>query len=189
MRKIRKIFQNKIVKGILRTISIIIEILILFIVTIILVQRFTNNDKAFLGLRIFNVATGSMEPSLNVGDIILSKEIDSNKIKVGDVIVYKGNKMDLNGKIITHKVIEIETAENGELLFHTKGIANVVEDPIVKESQIYGTVICSSPILSSLFKVIGNRYVLYFCVILPIIIWAFVSFVKSNAEKYRGKDE
>ncbi len=189
MRKIRKIFENKVVKTILKIIKLLIELLVLFVVMIILVQRFTNNEHSFLGYRIFNVATGSMEPSLNVGDTIVSKECDPKDLKVDDVIVYRGNKVDYNGKIITHKIIKIETAEDGKLLFHTKGIANVVEDPIVEESQIYGKVIHNNAVLTLACKLLVNKYFLYFFVILPLIIYFFYGFVKSNMEKYRGKNE
>lgn len=189
MRKIRKFLENKIVKVILKIAKILLELLVLFVVAIILVQRFTNNEKSFLGYRVFNVATGSMEPSYNVGDIIVSKECAPNELKVNDVIVYRGNKMDYNGKIITHKIIRIEQGENGKRLFHTMGIANVVEDPVVEEAQIYGKVVHNNSILTIACKLLGNRYILYFGVILPMIIYFFYGFIKSNREKYRSKDE
>lgn len=189
MRKIRKIFENKIVKFILKMVKILLELLVLFVVAIILVQRCTNNERSFLGYRVFNVATGSMKPSYNVGDIIVAKECDPHTLNVGDVIVYRGNKLDYNGKIITHKIVKIENGENGKLLFHTMGIANVVEDPIVEQSQIYGKVIHNNSILSIACKLLGNRYILYFGIILPMIIYFFYGFIKENRKKYRSEDE
>ena len=45
-----------------------------------------------------------------------------------------------------------ETDDDGKILFHTKGLANIVEDPIVTESQLYGVVIYKCMILSLIYK-------------------------------------
>ena len=80
-----------------------------------------------------------MEPEYAVGDILITREKDPSTIKVGDNIVYLGNTGDYNGKIITHNVIKIEQNEQGEYLFHTKGIANTIEDPLdtVTKNEYY----------------------------------------------------
>ena len=64
------------------------------------------------------VASGSMEPTIKVGDVIYidkgyKKNID--KIKEDDVIVFK-----MNGNIYCHRVIKI-TVNNGKYFFTTKG--------------------------------------------------------------------
>ena len=144
MRRLLKRFNNsiigKILKAILKLLWWGIEIGIIFLAAIVIVQRVNNNDKGLLGFRIFNVATGSMEPEYAVGDVLIVREKDPSTIVVGDNIVYLGAVADYSGKIITHNVIEIEQNENGEYLFHTKGIANTIEDPIVHEDQLYGVV-------------------------------------------------
>lgn len=61
MRKFIKKFKNsilgKIIKFLLKIIKWAIEILIIGIAIVILTQRVFNNEKAFLGFRIFDVAT------------------------------------------------------------------------------------------------------------------------------------
>ena len=71
--------------------------------------------------------------SFNAGE---RKKIPITELKVNDDIVYLGNKNDFAGKIVTHQIIEIEKKGN-ELYFHTKGIANMIEDPLVEENQIF----------------------------------------------------
>ena len=140
MRKIRRLLRNsvigKVIKFIWKTIKLIVEIIVLALAITIIVQRVTNNKSGFLGYRIFNVATGSMEPQYNIGDIIISKQTPPSKIKVGDSIVYLGKVGDYKNKIITHAVIQIEQDEDGKYIFHTKGIATELEDPIVHEDQV-----------------------------------------------------
>lgn len=193
MRKFIKKFKNSIIGKILGAIWKIllwlIEAVIIFIAIIIITQRVTNNEKAFLGFRIFNVATGSMEPTYAVGDVLIAREKDPSKIEIGENIVYIGKVGDYNGKIITHSVVKKEQAENGEYLFHSKGIANTVEDPIVHEDQLYGIVVQNNKVLAFICKILLNRYGLYFFVMVPIILNGFISFVRVQEEKVEQERE
>ena len=54
-------------------------------------------------------------------------------------------------------------------MFHTKGLANLVEDPIVSESQVYGVVIYRSIILSIIYKIVGSNIGFYLFIILPLL--------------------
>ncbi len=193
MRRFIKKFKNsiigKILKAIFKILLWIIELIIIFLAIIIVTQRVTNDQKTFLGFRIYNVATGSMEPEYAVGDILISREKDPSEIEVGDNIVYLGDEGGYDGKIITHNVIKIEQAENGEYLFHTKGRANTIEDPIVHEEQLYGVIVQNNIVLAWLCKILTNRYGLYFFVIIPIVIYAFVGFVRAQGERIEQEKE
>ena len=103
--------------------SKIITVLIIFICIIIVIQKVSNNKESFLGYRIFRVQTGSMIPKYKVGDVILVREKDIDKIKVGDDVTYLGEASSVKGMLITHRVIDIEEID-GQKAFHTKGIAN-----------------------------------------------------------------
>lgn len=193
MRRFIKKFKNsiagKILKAILKLLWWFVEVVIIFLAIVIVTQRVTANEKTFLGFRIFNVATGSMEPEYAVGDILISREREPSQIKVGDNIVYLGDKGGYEGKIITHNVIQIEQNEQGEYLFHTKGRANTVEDPIVHQSQLYGVIVQNNIVLAWLCKILTNRYGLYFVVIVPIILYAFINFVRVQGEKIEAERE
>lgn len=151
-------------------ISRIITIIIILICIIIVVQKVTNNKESFFGYRIFRVQTGSMIPKYNVGDVILVKEKDINQIKVGDDVTYHGEASSVKGLLITHRVIDIEEID-GQKAFHTKGIANNLEDPVVYGSQINGVVQTKLYILSLICMLLNNKYVFYFCGILPLTIY------------------
>jgi len=193
MRRFIKKFNNsiigKILKAILRLLWFGVEVGIIFLAVVVIVPRVTNNEKTLLGFRIFNVATGSMEPEYAVGDILISREKDPSKIKVGENIVYLGKSGGYEGKIITHSVIEIEQDEKGDYLFHTKGKANTVEDPIVHQDQLYGAIVHNNEVLAFVCKILTNRYGLYFFVMVPIILHFFVGFVKIQEEKMEAERE
>lgn len=193
MRKFIKKFKNsiigKILKAIWKILWLILEIIIVFIAIVIVTQRVSNNEKAFLGFRIFSVATGSMEPEYAVGDILIAREKDPSTIVVGDNIVYLGAVADYRGKIITHNVIEVEQNEEGEYLFHTKGFANNIEDPVVHEDQLYGVIFYNNEVLAFLCKILTNRYGLY-CFVVAIILYSFIGFMRNQEERIeQEKDE
>lgn len=166
----KKLNISKIFKVLWNILSKIITILILFVSIIIVVQKVTNNKESFLGYRIFRVQTGSMIPKYNIGDVILVKEKDIDKIKVGDDVTYKGESGSVKGLLVTHRVIDIEEVE-GKKAFHTKGIANNLEDPIVYGNQINGVVQTKLYILSLICLLLNNKYVFYFCGVLPLTIY------------------
>lgn len=117
-------------------ILLIIMLPILIVSTWILVDSVVHPDDipSFIGYRPFIVMSGSMEPTLNIGDLEISKETDPSTLKVGDVISY----MYKDNVVITHRIIEI-TSEDGETVFITKGDNNATEDLLpVKFSQVKG---------------------------------------------------
>ena len=79
-------------------------------------------QPSFLGYKFFVVLTGSMSPTLDVGDLVVVKETEPEAISVGDVITYSVG----NDNVVTHRVKEIVTDDT--LRFVTQGDANNVED-------------------------------------------------------------
>ena len=167
---LENIKQNKFLKivgNILYTCIFIIVILMLIVVAL---QRFSNNTVAFGGFRIFTVATGSMEPEYLVSDILVSKQTDLKDIEVGDDVVYIGKEGTFKDKVVTHRVLE-KREENGGYKFITKGIANEEADPEIDGSQIYGKVIYKIKTLSFISgKIITNIYLFYFIIFIPIVL-------------------
>lgn len=157
----------------------ILTIAIVFVSIIIVVQKVTNNQESFLGFRIFRVQTGSMIPKYQIGDVILVKEVDTDKIQIGDDVTYKGNTGTMNGMLVTHRVVDIEEVD-GKRVFHTKGIANNLEDPVISEEQINGVVQTKMYILSLICMLLNNKYVFYFCGILPLTIYVAFRFFRNR---------
>lgn len=165
-------------------------VIVCFLVaSIIIFQKISNNNKSIAGYRIFRVITGSMEPEYDVGEVVICKEIDPKTIKVGDDIVYLGTYGEYNGKIIMHDVVAIETDDDGKLNFHAKGLhSSSVEDPQVKESQIYGVVKYKSGILTVLYKLATNIYSLFVIIIL-LVLNVFISFKVTGKKEIQQLNE
>lgn len=86
------------------------------------------------------IATGSMEPMIKPGDVILVEKIknsdDINTLKINDVIQFKRDSI-----LISHRIIEIINDEKEGILFKTKGDNNSTYDSdLVKPQNIKGTI-------------------------------------------------
>ena len=179
--KIQKLKNNKILKIIGNILYAIIFIIVLFILIIAILQRTTNNEITLFGYRIFVVATGSMVPEYEVGDVLVSKEVDPATIQVGDDIVYEGKEGTFKDKIVTHQVIMIEK-ENDNYRIQTKGIANTKADPEITQNEVIGKVIYKMGVLSLLQRAMSNNYVFFFIVFVPIVLLTFRQILKSRLD-------
>jgi len=137
----------------------------------------------------FSVASSSMAPDYQVGDVLIVKITEPEDIKVGDSVTYYGRVGSFRDKVITHQVIKIEHDVDGKRIFHTKGISNLVEDPLVYEDQIYGVVKHKSELLSLIYKVVQTKYGMFLLVIVPvfyIIGSEMLAFMLEQEDKRRG---
>ena len=183
---LNKIKNNKALKIIGNIIYYILLALVILILAVVILQRVSKNNASIGGIRIFNIVTESMFPEYQIGDVLISKKIEPSKIKVGDDLVYLGTEQGFAGRVVTHRVVDIEESD-GKYRFHTKGLANEVEDPVVQENQIYGIVIYKTYILSFITKIINNIYGFYFIVFIPFAVMIFLEVIDIIHDKEKNK--
>ena len=178
---------KKIIKIILIILYQILVIMALILTMVIVLQRISANNQSIGGYKIFRVITGSMEPEYAVGEVVISKEVNPKDIKVGDDIVYLGRVGEYAGKIIMHNVVAIDTDENGDLIFHAKGLqSNSVEDPQIREDQIYGVVTYTSSVLTILYDLATNIYSI-FAIVIILVLNVFIAFNTPKKTKKKRK--
>ena len=168
--KLKKMKENKILKFIGNALYTLMFVLVVLMLVVVVMQRVTNNNITIGGVRMFSVATGSMIPVYDIGDILISKEVEPNEIEVGDDLVYMGKEGSFKGRVVTHRVISIELQEDGNYKIVTKGVANNLEDPEIDQTQVYGKIIYKVHILSFLGKLVRNVYCFYFLIFIPVAI-------------------
>lgn len=151
-----------------KILNVVVVLFVVMFLLMVILQRFSNNALSLFNYRMFTVASGSMAPQYQVGDVLIARETPPEKIKVGDSITYLGTRGTFAGKVVTHEVTSIEKDVDGNYVFHTKGIANLVEDPPVYKDQIYGVIVWHPKILSFIYKVINTKYGLFLFIVLPI---------------------
>ena len=96
-------------------------------------QNNTDGVPALFGKSFLSVTTDSMEPTLMVGDLLISDKIDNKEdpgLQVGDIITFKQEVVQGQAIFNTHRIIEVHADEK---YFITKGdnqeanVANVTE--------------------------------------------------------------
>lgn len=162
--------------------SLIFILLIAFIIVVVM-QRVSNNKISVFDYRMFTVISGSMRPVYDIGDVLISKEVDPATIETGDVISYLGKAGDFNGKVITHEVIGIDQNTAGEYIFTAKGTANLVEDPAIHESQLYGKVVYRSWILSMVYRIVGTKLGFMLLIVVPMMFIIVTEVITTMLEK------
>lgn len=161
-KKILKIFINSLTTLLL----ILLAIAVFGKATVVFGNKTYPN---YFGYTFFSIASGSMEPSLYVNDVILVK-INEKDIKKGDIITYAKNK-----EIITHRVISI----NNDSLTVKGDANNTIDDPI-ESSQVIGKVVKVFPKLSVWQKIITEP---------KILITMFITFLLFDAcLSYKGTE-
>lgn len=106
------------------------------------------------GYQVYNVISGSMEPSIPTGSLVYAKTAEPADIEPGDVIVFFGSAD--SGAIITHRVVENHKV-SGE--FITKGDANKENDPLpVDYDYLLGVVSLSIPYLGEILAMLVTMY-------------------------------
>ena len=164
---------NKIIGIVLNILLIIVTLIILVGIYYLVQIKVFNNDYAnIFGYTFFEVATGSMANTIEIGDVViveLTKDVRKN-----DIIVYKEEE-----NFITHRLIEID--ENGE--FITKGDANNTEDKPISESQVLGKVIYIIPKLGIWRRAILSPQVLILTTTLIILLGVALKITTNTEEK------
>lgn len=166
-----------------RIISIIVYIILvpLLIYNIsLIIQAIVNPNKtpSFFGIKTYVIISGSMEPELKIGDMVVAKNAKEEGLKVGDIICFRQGE-----SIITHRISEIITTNEG-IQYKTKGDNNNAEDSgTIMEKVIEGKMVKKIPLVGNLSLVLQQKVF----IILAIIV-LYIYLVYNNTKK-RKKNE
>mgnify|MGYP000848383546 FL=1 len=163
-------------KKIINSLIIVILVLVICLMAFVLIQnRVQKTATPSLGpYRLYIVLSGSMEPVLQVGGLVVVKEVPVSEIQEGDIITFYSSGK--SGTTTTHRVIGIEEG----LLFQTKGDANEVADPApVEASRIIGKVTLHIPYAGYVLDFVKRNPQLPAFIALPaflLILWEVLKF-------------
>lgn len=154
----------------------ILTIILLIILAIAIYGRvqmlFTHKTyPTYFGYTLFQVASGSMKPTLTIDDVIL---VNTNKqeIQVNDIISYKKD-----GAIITHRVLFIDNEK-----LTVKGDNNNTIDSPISKSDVIGKVIKIFPELKIWQDILTDPKILIF-MFLTLILFDFALSYQPKEKK------
>ena len=164
--------MTKVISFILNTFLVIITVIIIIGAYYMYQIKIQKKDYANLfGYSLFEVATGSMSPTIEVGDVVITKL--TKEVNANDIIVYMDGK-----NIITHRLIE----KNGDKII-TRGDANNSEDKPIEEKMIIGEVVKIIPQLGTWQHILSSPEVLVLIVILILILSVIYAYTSKSEEK------
>lgn len=124
------------------------------------------------GLSFLVVTTGSMEPEINIGELVIIQEKD--KYKKDDIVTY----LDKDGFLITHRIVEINDS-----FMITKGDNNNVLDEPGSVETIKGKVIFHSKILGIFILYLLKPSIFVYIITILILNIIKIFFTKEREEK------
>ncbi|MFC1943116.1 signal peptidase I [Chloroflexota bacterium] len=120
-----------------------------------------------LGWRVNAVLSGSMEPELKVGSLVVTCPVEPEAIVVGDIITF--SPVSAGENMITHRVIGI--GHSSSLYFETKGDANGKPDPFkVPARNLIGKICFHVPSWGYFTEFLKTPFGFLFAIVIPGII-------------------
>ena len=171
-----------------RRISLLITVLLVLSVLLCLYVVIQVLSKGYVnigGFVMFRVVTGSMEPAIPVGSLLMTRQVDIETIAVGDIICFRTQEAEIWGKIVTHRVVNILQNADGSLLLETKGDANLVVDGyLVSAGNFVGKVIWHTGernVMATIFSFFTNKIGFLALIVFPCLLLA--SFILKDCVK------
>ena len=151
---------------------------VLFVILIffILLNILSMNNKSLFGFRIYRVISGSMQPALQIGDVIIIKK--ANNYAEKDIITY-----DNGLTTITHR---IKSIDGDEII--TEGDANDAPDKPITKDRILGKYFFRISTFSVFSIMLTGKtiYLIMVLVLFAILLFAISDRVTKNLEYRRN---
>lgn len=160
------------------SIPVFIVLFLLLIYNMVLISQSIitpSKTPSFFGIKTYVIVSGSMQPELNIGDMVVVKEITDSELNVGDIISYRNGQ-----SVVTHRIHKIYY-KDGQKQYITKGDYNNVEDSIVLTiNSIEGKVVNKLTGIGNITIFLQSKY--------PIIIITIIFFLYLLSRKNKKED-
>lgn len=127
-----------------RKFKLVLKLVISILVCVVVFFALSISATRLFGLQVYGMLTGSMEPVYPTGSLIYVRQINTDKLEVGDVISFRISK----NVTVTHRIVELVPDESnpGLIRYRTKGDANdTVDASLVNKFDIIGKVVFCLP--------------------------------------------
>ncbi len=162
------------------------------LVVIIVLLALALVGARLVGLRVYSVLSGSMEPTYHVGSVIYVKKVDPFTIKEGQVITFMLNETT----IATHRVVAVvpDADDSSVVRFQTKGDANAAPDGSIDNPQslvhyrnVIGRPVFTIPLLGYVANYIQHPPGLYVAAAAAVIVLLAVFLPDMFDDNKKGK--
>lgn len=144
--------------------------------TIISVTTFDRADRSVFGYSAFIVLSDSMKATdFDAGDLVIIKQTDPSTLKEGDIISFQSPDETNYGEIVTHKIREVTTDDEGHPGFITYGTTTDSNDQgIVTYNLVIGKYQGHIPKVGTFFNFLKSVPGYFICIFTPFFILILV---------------
>lgn len=144
--------------------------------TIISVTTFDRADRSVFGYSAFIVLSDSMKATdFDAGDLVIIKQTDPSTLKEGDIISFQSPDESNYGEIVTHKIREVTTDDEGHPGFITYGTTTDSNDQgIVTYNLVIGKYQGHIPKVGTFFNFLKSVPGYFICIFTPFFILILV---------------
>lgn len=182
------LYKSNILKNIIQILEAMIDYLVLIPLTIISIivvyQTIVNPNKVpdVFGYKMFMIMDENMDESVKFGDLVITKNIDVQKINIGDVVAFRNGQ----NTITIHKVIEISedhSTEENTINFTMKTSENeVIEGKYVSGDKIEGKVTNIISKLGLIIMIIQEPLVTFIIIIFILIVGLIIYYIAQELD-------
>jgi len=171
--------MSKTLKKVWNSVTTVLVVLVVILALLLVGAR-------VVGLQVFTVLSGSMEPNYHTGSLIYVKKVDYRELEAGDVITFMLDE----DTVATHRIVGgVPDEEDPTVLrYRTKGDANDAEDgSLVHYKNIIGSPVFTIPKLGYVASYIQNPPGTYIAIsggaILLLLVFLPDLFAKEEPKK------
>ena len=166
-------------------------IILSFAVITFLLTRFAGGTPSLFGYTLQRVSSGSMVPELEVGDVILSRNVgESDELKVDDIITFDGSDQ-FGEKNVTHRIIVAPYEANGVVMLQTKGDANDIADNPIAFSRVQSLMLKKLDFLRTIYDLFLSPWglIIFIALLLLVFFDELMNIIRIATGNYRDEDE
>ena len=166
-------------------------IILSFAVITFLLTRFTGGTPSLFGYTLQRVSSGSMVPELEVGDVILSRNLrEGDALNEGDIITFDGSDQ-FGEKNVTHRIIVAPYEANGVVMLQTKGDANYIADNPIAFSRVQSLMLKKLDFLRTIYDLFLSPWglIIFIALLLLVFFDELMNIIKIATGNYRDEDE
>lgn len=158
-----------ITKNILTWVVVVFAVLMM-VFTIISVNTLDRNNRNIFGYKFFIVQSDSMAATdFDAGDIVISKNVDVEELKEGDIITFISQDPDHYGETVTHKIRKVTTDKYGCRAFVTYGTTTNTDDKELA-TVVIGKYVGRIPNLGQFFVFLKTTPGYILCILTPFLV-------------------
>ena len=166
----------------MKKIGAILSWLVVGVILTVALTLAVSNFNTPIGLRVFAILSGSMDPNLSTGSLVITK--NQSSYTVGDIVTIRSERSAKEN--VTHRISEIEIDDSGNIRYQLKGDANENPDrEMIRDYRVVGKVIAHVPYLGRLVGFAQTQTGFIALIIIPgvLVVYNEIMNIKKEIQK------